>query len=42
MNRYYVDWDEIKALVFRLSHKIITNDLKLVSSKTYMVYKEEV
>jgi hypoxanthine phosphoribosyltransferase len=28
MNRYYVDWDEIEALVFRLSHKILTNDLK--------------
>ena len=28
MNRYYVNWDEIEALVFRLSHKILTNDLK--------------
>ncbi len=28
MRRYKVDWDEIRALVFRLSHKIITNDLK--------------
>ena len=28
MNRYYVNWDEIESLVFRLSHKILTNDLK--------------
>jgi len=25
MNKHYVDWDEINALVFRLFHKIITN-----------------
>jgi hypoxanthine phosphoribosyltransferase len=28
MNRYYVDWDEIHSLVFRLCHKILTNDQK--------------
>jgi hypoxanthine phosphoribosyltransferase len=28
MSRYNVDWDEIEALIFRLSHKILTNDLK--------------
>ena len=28
MSRYCVDWDEIEALIFRLSHKILTNDLK--------------
>ena len=25
MNKHYVDWEEINALVFRLFHKIITN-----------------
>ena len=28
MKKYNVNWDEIEALVFRLSHKIITNDLE--------------
>ena len=28
MNRYYVDWGEIESLVFRLSHKLLSSDLK--------------
>ena len=29
MNKHYIDWDEINALVFRLCHQIKTSNLKI-------------